>query len=92
VRARRSISRSPTRQRRRRHDRRPARQRADARQQLGEGEGFYEIVVAAGVEARHAIVDAAHGGEEQHRRAHMEVRAALTSDRPSMPAACDRRS
>ena len=44
------------RQRRRRHDRRPPRQRA-ARQKLGEGERLHEIVVAAGIEACHAIVD-----------------------------------
>ena len=45
-----------------------ARQRLDARQQLGEGVGLGEIVVAAGAQALDAVVDLAERGEDQHRR------------------------
>ena len=53
---------------------RAPRQRIDARQQLGEGEGLHEIVVAADVESVDAIVNAAQRGEEDDRH--------LVTDRP----------
>ncbi len=55
-------------ERRHRRDGRPSGEGADARQKLGEGEGLDQIVVGAGFEAFDAVVDAAHGGEEQCRR------------------------
>ena len=38
------------------------------RHQFGQCEGFGEVIVAAAFQARHAIVDAAHGSEEEDRR------------------------
>ena len=46
----------------------PAQQRLDARQQLGEGEGLGEVVVAAGAQALHAVVHRAERAQHQHRR------------------------
>src|SRR6185436_1573770 len=46
----------------------PPQDRRDAREQLAEVEGLGEVVVAAGLEALHAVVDAAARREEQHRR------------------------
>ena len=43
---------------------RAAAERVHAGRQLGEGEGLHEIVVAAGIEAGHAIVEAAERAEE----------------------------
>ena len=45
----------------------PARQRAQPRQQLLEGERLDEVVVGAGVEAGDAVVDAIAGGEHEDR-------------------------
>lgn len=38
-----------------------------ARQKLGEGEGLDEVIVGAGVKARHAIVDGIPRSQDQHR-------------------------
>jgi hypothetical protein len=46
----------------------PAQQRADARQQFGEGEGLDEVVVGATLQAAHAVLDLVARGEHQHRR------------------------
>src|ERR1700734_232203 len=46
---------------------RTARQDSDPRQQLRECERFDQVVVSPGLEALHAIVDSAHGGEVDHR-------------------------
>ena len=46
----------------------PARQRFDPGQQLGEGVGFREIVVAAGAQALHPVVHLAERGQDQDRR------------------------
>ena len=43
-------------------------ERLDARQQLGEREGFGEVVVAAGLQAPHAIVHGSPRAQNQHRR------------------------
>src|SRR5882757_8081949 len=40
---------------------------SNARQQFGKGEGLHQIVIAAGLEPLHAIVDSAHGGQVNHR-------------------------
>ena len=44
-----------------------SRQRLDAREQLGEGERLDQIVVAAGAQAAHAIVDLAERADDQRR-------------------------
>ena len=49
----------------------------DARQQLREREGLGEIVVGAGVEPGHAVVERAQGRQHQHRR--------LDAARPEQP-------
>ena len=46
----------------------PPGKRLDAGEQLGEGVGLGQIVVAAGAQARDAVVDLAEGGEDQRRR------------------------
>ena len=40
-------------------------QRLEPRQQLGEGEGLDQIIVAAGAQAFHAVVDRAERAEDQ---------------------------
>ena len=45
----------------------PAQQRLDARQELGERERLGEIVIAPRLEPADAVVDAAEGGQHQHR-------------------------
>ena len=55
--------------RRRRRRRAAPQQRLEPRQQLAEGEGLDEIVVAAGAQALDPVVDAAERGEDQGRRA-----------------------
>ena len=47
---------------------RPAPQRLHPCGEFGQGERFHQIVVPAGAQPGHPIADAAHGGEEQHRR------------------------
>jgi hypothetical protein len=42
--------------------------RLDARQQLGEGERLHEVVVTAGLQALHAVVDLAQRAQDQRRR------------------------
>ncbi len=44
-------------------------QRLDPGAELGEGIGLDQVVVAAGLQARHAVVDLSQGREHQHRRA-----------------------
>jgi hypothetical protein len=46
----------------------PPRDRAQAREQLGKGEGLGEVVVGAAVEPGHAILHGVAGGQHQHRR------------------------
>ena len=46
-----------------------AQQRAQPGEQLAQRERLDEVVVGAGIEARHAIVDRVARGEHQHRRA-----------------------
>ena len=60
--------------------RRPARQRVEAGEQFREREGLDEIVVAAGLEPRHPVVDPAQRGQEQHRR--LDAGAAQGPDEP----------
>ena len=61
-----------------------ARQHLDAGQQLGEGIGLGQIVVAAGAQALDAVVDLAERGQDQHRRLDALRRAASPiTDRPS---------
>ena len=48
-----------------------ARDRLQARQQLGEGERLHQVVVATRLQPLHAVVDAVAGAEEQHRRGHL---------------------
>ena len=50
-------------------DRGAAAERLDPRQQLGEGEGLGEVVVAAGLQALHPLIHRRQRREEQHRRA-----------------------
>ena len=45
-----------------------ARQRLDAGEQFGERIGLGEIIVAAGAQALHPVVDLAERGQDQHRR------------------------
>ena len=45
-----------------------ARQHLDAGEQFGERIGLGQIVVAAGAQALHAVVDLAERGQDQHRR------------------------
>ncbi len=45
------------------------RQGLDAGAELGEGVGLDQVVVAAGLQARHPVLDLAQGRQEQHRRA-----------------------
>ena len=47
----------------------PPRQRFEPRQQLGEGEGLGQIVVAAGPEPFHAVVHLGERTQDEHRRA-----------------------
>src|SRR5258708_1334025 len=47
---------------------RPPRESGDAGDQLGEGEGFDQVVVGPGIEAVDAVVDSIQRGEEKHRR------------------------
>ena len=46
----------------------PSAEVLDPGQQLGEGERLGQIVVAAGTQPLHAVVDLAQRGEKQHRR------------------------
>ena len=50
-----------------------AQQRADARQQLDEGEGLDQVIVGALLQAFDAIVERAAGAEDQDRRADFAV-------------------
>ena len=47
-----------------------AHQRTDAGEQFGEGERLDEVVVRAGVEAGHAVLQRVARGEDEHRRLH----------------------
>ena len=47
--------------------RRAADERLDARQQFGEGERLCQIIVAAGLQAPHAVIHGGLGAEDQHR-------------------------
>src|SRR3954469_5326359 len=57
---------------------RPARERGDACQQLGKGEGLDEVVVAPSLQSLHPIAHAGHGGQEQNRR--FDARSAYRLD------------
>ena len=50
-----------------------AEERADARQEFDEGEGFDEVIVGALFEAFHAIVEGAAGAEDQDRRPDLAI-------------------
>ena len=58
--------------------RRAAGEGGDARLELGQREGFDQVVVAAGLQSLDAVGDGRHGGQEQHRRAH--IRGAQGAD------------
>jgi len=58
----------------------PADQRVEPCQQLGEGIGLGEIIIAARAQALDAVIDVGQGGEEKHRR-HVAF-AAHARDKP----------
>ena len=63
---------------------RAAQHRLEPRRELGEGEGLDDVVVGAGAQARHPLVDGAHRGQQDRRGLHRPRRAPLfRSDRPS---------
>ena len=62
-----------------------ARQRIDPRQHLGEGERLDEIIVAAGAQAAHAVVDLAERADDERRRGDAVLAQAADDRRPSIP-------
>src|SRR5205807_8793691 len=63
----------------------PAEERANARQELVEGEGLRQVVVGAEVETRNLVGDGVARGEEQHRGRHLFVAGRL-EDRKDVSA------
>ena len=59
------------------------RERAQPREQLGEGEGLRQVVVRAGVEARDAILDGVARGQHQNRRPDTGVAERRQVSKPS---------
>ena len=62
-----------------------AAERAQAGEQLHEGERLDEVVVGPAVEARDAVLHGVAGGEHEHRRPTPSARSRLHVSKPSRP-------
>ena len=61
------------------------RQRSDARQQLGECKGLYEVIIGAAIQSGDALFDAIRGRSESAPRRHCRARSWRRKSRPSLP-------